>query len=80
MVGCRVVTTPAGALGPDQSSLGRGLVLWLTCPCRAPLQELCRVLKPGATVAILDFNNVQNPAVDAFQVGWGAVASWWWWW
>lgn len=25
------------------------------------------MLCPGGTVAILDFNNVQNPAVDAFQ-------------
>ncbi len=32
------------------------------------MQELHRVLKRGATVAVLDFNNVQNPVVDAFQV------------
>lgn len=38
------------------------------------LQELHRVLRPGATVAILDFNNVQNPVVDAFQV-WPACAA-----
>ena len=71
----------------DLTSLGRGccsgrkqslrVALPGALPCAA-LQELCRVLKPGATVAILDFNYVQNPAVDAFQVGCGAVVSWWW--
>ncbi len=32
------------------------------------LSELQRVLKPGAKVAVLDFNNSTNPAVDAIQV------------
>lgn len=37
----------------------------LVCP-----QELHRVLRPGCSVAILDFNNAaDNPVVDATQVG-----------
>ncbi|GAX73133.1 hypothetical protein CEUSTIGMA_g586.t1 [Chlamydomonas eustigma] len=31
------------------------------------LSELCRVLKPGASVAILDFNNSVDPTVDSVQ-------------
>jgi len=31
------------------------------------LKELYRVLKPGATAAVLDFNHTQNPLVKAFQ-------------
>lgn len=30
------------------------------------LQELARVLKPGASVACLDFNNTDSPIADAF--------------
>jgi hypothetical protein len=32
------------------------------------LAELRRVLRPGAAAAVLDFNNSQDPLVDAFQV------------
>ncbi len=32
------------------------------------LEELGRVLKPGAKAAILDFNNSDSPVVDSFQV------------
>ena len=32
------------------------------------MAELHRVLKPGATVAILDFNNSTDPMVDSVQV------------
>ena len=31
------------------------------------MAELHRVLKPGATVAILDFNNSTDPTVDGVQ-------------
>lgn len=32
------------------------------------------MLRPGCSVAILDFNNAaDNPVVDATQVGWGGV-------
>ena len=31
------------------------------------VQELHRVLKPGAKAAILDFNNSSNPVVDSVQ-------------
>ncbi len=34
------------------------------------LRELQRVLRPGASVAILDFNNSAAPATDAFQETW----------
>lgn len=32
------------------------------------LQELRRVMRPGARAAILDFNNSDNPIADLFQV------------
>ena len=54
-----------------QCLMHHGLVypgLDLSQLARCLLQELHRVLKPGATVAVLDFNNVQNPLVDSFQV------------
>ena len=31
------------------------------------MQELYRVLKPGSKVAVLDFNNTDDPLVDQFQ-------------
>ena len=32
------------------------------------LAELARVLRPGARLAVLDFNNSQQPLVDGLQV------------
>lgn len=34
------------------------------------MRELRRVLRPGGTAAVLDFNHSDNPVVDALQV-WG---------
>lgn len=38
-------------------------------PTPRALSELARVLKPGASVAVLDFNNSTDPVVDNVQVG-----------
>lgn len=32
------------------------------------LSELARVLRPGARLAVLDFNNSEQPIVDGLQV------------
>ncbi|BDA47971.1 2-phytyl-1,4-naphtoquinone methyltransferase [Coccomyxa sp. Obi] len=51
----------------DAATMGYGLRNVANIP--KALRELQRVLKPGAKVAVLDFNNSTNPAVDAIQ-GW----------
>jgi ubiquinone/menaquinone biosynthesis C-methylase UbiE len=51
----------------DAATMGYGLRNVADIP--KALAELKRVLRPGATVAILDFNNSSNPFVDTFQVG-----------
>jgi SAM-dependent methyltransferase len=50
----------------DAATVGYGLRNVADIP--AALRELRRVLRPGATVAALDFNNSENPLVDAVQV------------
>eukprot|EP00798_Chlamydomonas_sp_ICE-L_P014776 gene14776-20825_t len=49
----------------DAATMGYGLRNVSSIP--KALQELHRVLKPGKTVAILDFNNSTNSTVDALQ-------------
>jgi len=50
----------------DAATMGYGLRNVTDIP--KALQELCRVLKPGASVAILDFNNArEKPPVDILQ-------------
>ncbi|CAK0784932.1 hypothetical protein CVIRNUC_008137 [Coccomyxa viridis] len=49
----------------DAVTMGYGLRNVASIP-RA-LEELGRVLKPGAKAAILDFNNSDSPVVDSFQ-------------
>jgi ubiquinone/menaquinone biosynthesis C-methylase UbiE len=51
----------------DAATMGYGL---RNVPDRpAALSELHRVLRPGASAAVLDFNNSNDPAVDGAQVG-----------
>ena len=50
----------------DAVTMGYGLRNVASIP-RA-LEELRRVLKPGAKAAILDFNNSYSPVIDSFQV------------
>jgi ubiquinone/menaquinone biosynthesis C-methylase UbiE len=50
----------------DAATMGYGLRNVANIP-RA-LGELHRVLRPGAKMAVLDFNNSTSPAVDAIQV------------
>ncbi|HIK13985.1 MAG TPA: bifunctional demethylmenaquinone methyltransferase/2-methoxy-6-polyprenyl-1,4-benzoquinol methylase UbiE [Leptolyngbyaceae cyanobacterium M33_DOE_097] len=49
----------------DAVTMGYGLRNVTDIP--QALKELYRVLKPGATAAVLDFNHTQNPLVKAFQ-------------
>jgi SAM-dependent methyltransferase len=51
----------------DAATMGYGLRNVADIP-RA-LAELARVLKPGASAAVLDFNNSEDPVVDGLQVG-----------
>ena len=41
------------------------------------MSELYRVLKPGASVAILDFNNSTDPTIDSVQAWFLQVIVWW---
>ncbi len=50
----------------DAVTVGYGLRNVASIP--KALQELKRVLRPGAKAAILDFNNSDNPIADSFQV------------
>ena len=50
----------------DAVTMGYGLRNVSSIP--KALEELRRVLRPGARAAILDFNNSDNPIVDSFQV------------
>ena len=50
----------------DAVAMGYGLRNVASIP--KALQELKRVLRPGAKAAILDFNNSDNPIADSFQV------------
>ncbi|MEW5315573.1 MAG: hypothetical protein WDW38_006993 [Sanguina aurantia] len=49
----------------DSATMGYGLRNVADIP--KALRELQRVLKPGASVAILDFNNTDNPVIDKLQ-------------
>ena len=49
----------------DAATMGYGLRNLTNIP--QGLQELCRVLKPGATAAILDFHRPQSPLLQQFQ-------------
>ena len=57
---------PFGNASFDAATMGYGLRN-IADPSKA-LQELHRVLRPGATAAILDFNNCPDPIVDGLQV------------
>jgi ubiquinone/menaquinone biosynthesis methyltransferase len=57
---------PFGDAAFDAATMGYGLRNVADIP-RA-LAELCRVLKPGASAAVLDFNNSTDPVVDGVQV------------
>ena len=50
----------------DAVTMGYGLRNVASIP--KALEELRRVLRPGAKAAILDFNNSDNTLADSFQV------------
>jgi SAM-dependent methyltransferase len=58
---------PFGPAEFDAATMGYGLRN--VADINKALSELHRVLKPGATAAVLDFNNSTDPLVDASQVG-----------
>jgi len=62
--------TPACSWWPGQRLFTQHGIFTLLLPTfRLLPQELHRVLRPGCSVAILDFNNAaDNPVVDATQV------------
>ena len=51
----------------NQALIFIGQIYRVSSTAAVVVQELYRVLKPGSKVAVLDFNNTDDPLVDQFQ-------------